>query len=86
MNFILAERFGLKYLIIENTYPNEYWTLEVRPYYWTFSESRPRIADLDGMTIKVISDKEGLEILKPYADDNRHNIKAFIERYEALPF
>lgn len=87
MNFILAERYGLKYLIIENGYA-ECWTLEIHPYYRSFSEWRPLFKDLNGMTVKTISHKEGLTILERFADDSAfgHRIAALIGRYKALPF
>ena len=88
MNFVIAERYGLMYLIIENVYPMECFTLTVQPYRWMFDEWRPAFASLSGMKVKTISDKEGLEILQRYADDSvvGCRIKDFIERYKALPF
>ena len=88
MDFILCERYGLKYLIIKRVYPYECWTLTVRPYQHMFDEWEPPHRDFNGMTVKVISDKEGLAMLRQYMDDSvvGNRIKEFVERYEALPF
>ena len=88
MDFILCERYGLKYLIIERVYPYECWTLTIRAYQHGFDEWEPPHKELNGMTVKVISNKEGLNMLRQYADDSvvGCRIKDFIKRYEALPF
>ena len=53
-----------------------------------FDEWEPPHRDFNGMTVKVISDKEGLAMLRQYMDDSvvGNRIKEFVERYEALPF
>ena len=88
MDFVIAERYGLKYLIIENTYPMECWTLIIRNYSWGFDEWRPPFSMLNGMKIKTVNPKEGIELLRQYATDTvpGHRISEFIERYNALPF
>lgn len=88
MDFILAERYGLKYLIVENTWQMACWTLTMYSYRHGFDEWRPPFKDLNGMTVKAISDKDGLELLKKYADDSivGCRIKDFIKQYEELPF
>lgn len=88
MNYTLAERTGLKYLIIENTYPNECWALRKSRYLWWFGEMRPEFADLDGMRVKSITHDEAMNILKKYADDSifGHKVKELINRLNVLPF
>ena len=88
MNFILAERYGVKYLIVENTYPRECWTLTLFTYSWSFDEYQPSLVSMNGMTLKVISEKEGLEMLEEHADGSvkGSKVKKFLEQYKACPF
>lgn len=88
MNFILAERYGYKILIAENISTNEYFVLDIAPYSWGASDSKPGFYRLNGMTVKIINDKEALSILEKYASDTVPGckVKKFIERYIELPF
>lgn len=88
MNFVLAERYGLKILIIENRSTGENWALYAHMYTWGFIDSRPSFAELDGMKLKVIPSKEAIETLKKFALDSvmGHRVSKFLEQYEALPF
>lgn len=89
MNFVLAERYGHKMLIIENDY-DECWVLSVSLYMVWFEQLRPRFRQLAGMNVKFISDKEALEMLQQYAEDPtvgmRYKIQEFLQRYKELPF
>lgn len=88
MNYVLAERTGLTLLIVENTYPAEYWTLRIGSYLWWFGETRPAFAELNGMKIKVITQDEAMKILMDHADDSiaGNKVKKLINRLNVLPF
>ena len=88
MNFIIAERFGLKILIIESVWDAECHSLFIAPYTWWFEDRRPTFVQMNGMKLKTISEKEGLEMLKQHTSDTvkGSEVANFIKQYEALPF
>lgn len=66
MNFIIAERDGLRLLIIEHKGYNEYWTLEIRRYTSCAYQTVPWLSQMNGMRIRTVEEKEFRAMLSNY--------------------
>lgn len=88
MDCVLFERDGAKFLVIEDSYTRECWTLLMHRYTYLFSEGRPLFKELARTRSRYVEDKEAISLLEKYDNNSVHsgNIHELIERLKVMPF
>lgn len=88
MDYVLAKRYGLEILVIEDPAYHDCWVLVMRPYQWFIDKWRPPFRYFAGMKIEVITEKEALAILKDHVEDSARGgeVSKIIKMCEEMPF